>query len=290
MSALELHADVLTRLGGGDEVYVAEELKDRAAALTAVVASENEVSGDTSEERLKSLLVKTDAPAEELLAVLFPIVEYGSAASIAVIPRALVHVARSTSLARLQSGFRAAVGTLVIGRVVWAMTAHALQCNRLDAVAAAWRAVSEPRSGDEPAPPLLADPSIRHPDAYDRDARRGYESHRSWLAERELIRSRYPLLADELDDAFAEADFLLALRAEAVHSYGVYSHGFTRSTVARFRARLRDAEGRRGLSAVFSVALDELDATLSSAYASVRTNPHAWDRPPEELFTRKNAH
>jgi hypothetical protein len=101
--------------------------------------------------------------------------------------------------------------------------------------------VPPPRYGDESPTPLLADPSVRHADAFHRDAGKAYDNYRSWLAGRELVGAPYPLFAAELDDVFAEADFLLALRAEAAHRYDVYSHGFTAATVARFRGRFGGA-------------------------------------------------
>jgi hypothetical protein len=76
---------------------------------------------------------------------------------------------------------------------------------------------------------------------------------------RELVVARYPLFAAELDDAFAEADFLRALRAEAAHRYGAYSHGG--ATVARFRGRLGDGALRAGLASLFGVRVADLDAT-----------------------------
>lgn len=142
---------------------------------------------------------------------------------------------------------------------------------------------------DEAPTALLADPSVRHADAFDRDARKAYDDYRSWLAARELVSARYPLFAAELDDVFAEADFLLALRAEAAHRYGVYSHGFTAATVARFRGRLGDDRFRAELASLFAVGTAELEGTLAAAYGSVKTNPHRFDRPPTQLFPEKGA-
>lgn len=286
MSAVDLQAKILDRLGAGDDVFAAEASKEKAVAVaSALGAEEAEPKAPTADERVAALLAPVDEPAEELLAVVLPVVEYGGPRALDAIPRALLHIARQTSLGGRESGWRSAAGALVVGRLGWALTAYALHCGRLDGLCAAWRAIPPPRYEDETPTPVLADPSLRHADAFDRDAGKAYDDYRSWLAGRELVGARYPLFAAELDDVFAEADFLLALRAEAAHRYGVYSHGFTRATVARFRGRLGDGAFRAGLASLFGVA--ELEAALATAYESVKTNPHRFDRPPTQLFPEK---
>ena len=290
MSALDLQANVLDRLGAGDDVFAAEASKERAVTVaSALEAEEVEPKAASAEERMAALLAPVDAPAEELLAVILPVVEYGGPRALDAIPRTLLHIARQTSLVGRESGWRAAAGALVVGRLGWAVAAYALHCGRLDGLCAAWRAVLPSRYEDESPTPLLADPSVRHADAFDRDAGKAYDDYQSWLAGRELVGARYPLFAAELDDVFAEADFVLALRAEAAHRYGVYSHGFTAATVARFRGRLGDAAFRGGLASLFGVAVADLEATLATAYGSVKTNPHRFDRPPAQLFPEKGA-
>jgi hypothetical protein len=290
VSALDLQANVLDRLGAGDDVFAAEASKERAVAVaTALEAEEVEPKAASAEERLAALLAPVDSPAEELLAVVLPVVEYGGPRALDAIPRTLLHIARQTSVVGRESGWRAAAGALVVGRLGWAVAAYALHCARLDGLCAAWRAVPPPRYEDESPTPLLADPSLRHADAFDRDAGKAYDDYRSWLAGRELVGARYPLFAAELDDVFAEADFLLALRAEAAHRYGVYSHGFTAASVARFRGRLGDGALRAGLASLFGVPVADLEATLATAYGSVKTNPHRFDRPPAQLLPERGA-
>jgi len=284
MSTVDLHAEILDRLGRGDDVFAAEALKEKAVLVaTLLAATETEVTATTAEERTAAVLAPVDTPAEGLLAAVLPIVEYGGPRALDAIPRAFIHIARRTSLIGSERGWRAAAGVLVVGRLGWALATYALHCGRLDGLCAAWRAVTK-SSSEDASTSMFADPSLRHADAFDRHAGNTYEDYKSWLAGRELILARYPLLVAELDDVFAEADFLLALRAEAENSYGVYSHGFTHATVNRFRRRLADREFAAGLASLFSVAISELDATLADAYQSVKANRSGFEGPPARLF------
>lgn len=290
MSDIDLHSKALDRLGAGDDVFAAEALKENAVDVaTALGADEADPNPPTAEERVAALLAPVAEPAEKLLAVMLPVVEYGGPRALDAIPRALLHIGRQTSLVGRERGWRSAAGALIVGRLGWALTAYALHCGRLDGLCAAWRAVPPPRYEDETPTPLLADPSLRHADAFDRDAAKAYDDYQSWLAGRGLVGARYPLFVAELHEVFAEADFLLALRAEAAHRYGVYSHGFTRATVARFRGRLDHGAFRAGLASLFGVGVTELEATLATAYGSVKANPHRFDRPPSHLFPEKGA-
>ena len=285
MSALDVQSEILERLGAGDDIFAAEALKEKAVAVaTALGADEGSPSGTTAEERVEALLAPIDAPAEELLAVMLPVIEYGGLRVLDVIPRALLHIAQQTSLLGRESGWQLAAGTVVVGRLSWALAAYALHCGRLDGLGAAFRAIPPPYYEDTPSTPLLADPSLRHADAFGGDAGKTYDDYYSWLAKQELAEARYPLFAAELDNVFAEGDFLLALRAEALNRDGLYTHGFTRSTVARFRGRLNDGAFRASLASLFGVGLSELEETLAAAYGTLRTNPHRFERPPEQLF------
>lgn len=291
MTAVDLHDEIAERLGAGDDVVASETLKTKATAVIDELFAAGHPSfspRQPPDEVVAAVLTPVDAAAEEVLAVLLPIVEYGSTSSLNAIPQSLLHVARRTSLITREGGWRQIVGVLLVGRFAWALTAYALHCNRLEAVTAAWRAVPPPRHGDEVLAPLLADRSLRHVDIYDGHAGRAYSDYYSWLSGSELIQTRYPIFAAELEHLFPEADFLLALRAEGVHGSGLYSHGFTREVVARFRARLSDGDMRTSLSNLFGVSLNDLNATLARAYGTLKTDQNRWDQPPTELFPNES--
>jgi hypothetical protein len=282
---LELHTELLDRLGSGDDVFAAERLKETALALADGLAGlSSEGEGDTLEEQVRTILEPVDDHAEALLTVLLPTVEYGGPAAVDVLPRLLVHVARRTSLAGQQSSLPFLAATLVVGRLVWALAAYSLHCGRLGALTAAWRATLPSRYDEGVPTPLLGDSALRHPDVFTRHADKAYIDYREWLAGRQIIGERYPVFAEELEDVFAEADVWLALRSAAATQWDVYSHGLSSATVRRIRARSSDAREREELARFFAVPGAELARTLADAYARLRVDQRLWDRPPAHLF------
>lgn len=283
MNAVELNRAVLERLGSRDEIYAAEMLKDEAVAVAAAIAEGPPPAGlAVNPERLQALVKATDAPSERMLAVLFPVLEYGGPEAIEVIPRSLLHVARPTGAAGAEHHFPS-WAHIVVGRLVWSIATYALHCGRLKGLAAAWRAVPTPQYEGDKGLPLLADTTLRHPDALGTDAGAAYIDYQTWLAGRELM-NRYALLIAEVDDVFAEADFLLAMRTAVTRDRDVYSVGFTPMTVARFRGRLDSSSQRAELASLFGVTPGNLDETLARAYAHLKSDQRLWGRPPDQLF------
>jgi hypothetical protein len=275
---------ILERLGAGDDVFAAEALKEAAADLATVLEGmESPTRPPADKQEVNALLGPSEDPAERMLAVLFPIVEYGGNASVASIPRALRHMARKTSLMADSPRLRV-TGTLVLGRLIWALAAYAVSCGRLEGLAAAWGANADPRHEEELPAPLLAHPSLRHADVYGRSADKAYEDYRVWLSERSLLVKRYPLLLAELDVIFPEADVLLALLAASATRRAVYSHGLTAETVNRFRARVAQPQQRSQLATLFGVAENDLENILAEAYQRLETTPRHWESPPAYLF------
>lgn len=278
-----LAGKILDRLGAGDDVFAAEALKHAAEDLATVLATLDSPSRlPAEEEDVGRLTAPAQEPAERILAVLLPVIEYGGPASQAAIPRALRHLARKTGL-MANSPRSGVTGTLVLGRLVWAVTAYALSCERLDGLAAAWRATTDPRHEEDVPAPLLADSSLRHADMYGRSADKAYEDYLAWLSEQEIVAQRYPLLLAELDLVFPEADVLLALLTATTRGR-VYAHGLTAQTVMRFRGRAAQAHQRAQLAALFGVPDANLEVVLTSAYQSLETEPRHWEQPPEQLF------
>jgi hypothetical protein len=78
MTALELHAEVVERLGNGDDVFAAEKLNETAVRLADAFASLSaEGEGERLEEQAQAIVEPLDDDVETLLGVLLPVVEYG---------------------------------------------------------------------------------------------------------------------------------------------------------------------------------------------------------------------
>ena len=98
---------------------------------------------------------------------------------------------------------------------------------------------------------------------------------------------RYPLFAAELDEVFAEADFLLALLTSAAIRWEVYSQGLGSASVTRFRRRVADRRGRAQLAGLFGATEGQLDQTLADAHSRLRVDQRMWPRPPAQLFPER---
>lgn len=282
MSAVQKNAEALTSLGAGDVVSVIEDVKRTAHALAEEIDRE---SGGTPEERINELLERTCKPSEELLALVYPTIEYGDAQAIETIPRALLHVAGRTAAVVRETGPNRIGGVVVVGRLVWAIVAYAVHCGRFEVIADASRAsVIVPFSNNEAAP-LIGVGVLRYPDALGGNAGRSFEAYREWLQTLQLITERYPLLVAEFDHVFGEADVLLAM-VMARQRDRVYSLGLDTASAGRLARRLRDPKHRAALRVVFDSSKDELDDALERAYARLETDQHRWDRPPTKLFAQ----
>jgi hypothetical protein len=284
MTAAELNAEVLERLGARDEVQPLEALKRTAVECASVIAAGDEEAAQASDAAagLDAVLSASDEPNERLLAILFPIVEYGGSAALPAIPRSLLHIARETSMLRLEQTTSRRGGVVVVGRLIWASSAYALHCDRPHAIAAARRA-----SGRSPFENgfirILSSHHLRYPEALDGSARSSYAHYRDWLAGRELVREGYPMFNADVHGLVAEADLLLAL-CMASERNGVYSEGLERDTVERLRGRFLDATQRRELAELFGVEESELEATAEGLYAKLRRNEQRLESPPARLF------
>jgi hypothetical protein len=287
VSAADVNADVLEHLRRGDEVFVAEKLKECSETLATTLDKMRGLGfGSNPAYGMDEILEPADDQAEEFLAIVFPALEYGSSYVIDLLPRALVHIARPTPLADRPKG--SAFATLAVGRLAWAIAAFCVHTRRFDGLAALWSATRPPREGDFEAPSLLADPLLRVSDVFGTQGGPAFEDYRRWLEERPLI-ERYPLFAAELDDVFAEADFLLALRVAAARPKNVSSVGFTAKSVASFRGRLADPKQAAGVAQLFAATQGALKETLEAAYARLLSDPDAIEQPPEQLFPEKAA-
>jgi hypothetical protein len=277
VSVAELNREVLGQLAAGDVVSPHESAKKRVATLVALI----EVPYDgarTPGDLREDMLARWCAPSIELLAVLFPVVEYGDERAISVLSRCMLRIASATSLMSEERGWNRQCGVIALGRLVWAVTAYSLHCRRLDALAELSRVSIRLRHGSRPVEPLIGMRELRYPDALDRNAGNSYANYREWLLALDLVSEQYPLFARELEESFDEADLVLAIRA-AVEGGRAYSAAVDSKTVRRFADHALDPLCRPGLATTFRTSEDALNDTLEGAFALVETDQSRWDRP-----------
>lgn len=279
MSA-DVFAETLAELGRGDEIAVAERLKTAAIELASLLDGLPGDDRQLTDERVRELLDVTSDAGEAFLSVAFPVVEYGRAAAFEALPRALRHVTRVTAAARTDQTARRLAAVPAVGRLVWAVAAFALHCDRPGSLVALARArVAVPFSDD--VAPVIALISLRYPNALGGNAGHSFHNHHDWLAGLALL-ERYPLLQAELDLTFLEGDLLLAMYAGRFHQ-PVHSIGRERDTVRRLVARVDDVAQREALEQLFPGA-DELEARLEQAYAATEGDRNRFETAPSRLF------
>lgn len=280
MSA-DAHAEVLAELGQGDEIAVAERLKREAVDLAALL---RDLPGDDralTDERVVELLDGTNERTEAVLAIAFPVAEYGRETALAALPPALRHIAAATAAVRTDQTQRAIAAVPVVGRLVWATTAFALSCDRLDSLVALARARVQVPFSDE-VQPVVALTALRYPDALGGNAGNAFRNYDEWLHGRSLL-ERYPLFEGDLDAALLEADLLLAMESGRFRQR-IYARGHTRDTVRRLRARVSDPAQRAALDALFP-GPQTLEERLEAAYAAVEGDRNRFETGPQLLLS-----
>jgi len=287
-------ANVLGELGRGDEVAV-DERRERgrrrleplgdghlvAAAELATLVDELPDESRLTDEGVARVLDATSDAAEALLAVAFPVLEYGRGAAVDALPRALRHVALATSAARAEQTAPRIAAVAVVGRLVWALAAFALHCDRPQALVAVARARVTVPFTDGDVTPVMALTPLRYPDALGRDAGNSFRDYHDWLRGLALL-DRYPLFRDEFDVAFREGDLVIAMYAGRFRTR-VYATGRERDAVRRFAARVDVAAQRQGVDALF-YGDGELKARLEAAYAATEGGGNGFERGPDRLF------
>lgn len=283
MSASRLE-DILGELGRGDEIAVAERLKAEALALAALL---DDLPGDDEQltsERVQDLLAATSAAGESFLTVALPVIEYAERAALETLPRALRQATLATAAARNDHTARRVAAVPVIGRLVWALAAFALHCDRPAALVALARARIRVPFDDE-VQPVIALTALRYPDALRGNAGLAFADYRDWLSQLDVL-ERYPLLRAELEEALLEADLVLAMCTSRFRNR-IYSHGRARDTVRRFTARVDDAAQREALEQLFH-GDGELEMRLEKAYAATEGDRNRFERGPTALFSAED--
>ena len=273
--------EILGELGRDDEVAVAERLKASAGELAALLGDLPGDDGRLTEERVAELLDATSDACESFLTIAFPTIEYAQGAALVQLPRALRYVTRATAAGRTEHTARLVAAVLAVGRLVWALSAFALHCERPQALVALATARVDVPFADETLP-VIALNSLRYPEALDNSAGNSFRSYYEWLAGLGLL-DCYPLFHHDLDGAFLEADLVLAMYAGQFRD-GVYSRGHESPTVRRFVARVADDTQRGSLEQLFR-GDGPLEERLQRAYSAVRGDQHRFNAGPPRLFS-----
>lgn len=281
MSAVELNEEVLGQLAAANVVGPQETAKKRVATLVALIEEPYDGSRTTNDLR-EEMLERWNKPCVELLAVFFPVVEYGDKRALNVLSRCMLRIAAATSLSSEERGWNRQCGVIALGRVIWAVTAYSLHCRRLEALAELSRvSVRSPR-GARHVEPLIGLQGLRYPEALDGNAGTSYANYRDWLLGLDFVTERYELFASEREERFDEADLVLAMRA-ALEGGRAYCAARDTKTARGLADHALDPLCRPGLAITFRTSEADLNETLETAFARVETDQHRWDRP-QSLF------
>jgi len=276
--------EILDELGRADEVAVAERLKASACDLAALLADLPGDDGALNRERVADLLDASSEACESFLTVALPTVEYAEHAAFTQLPQAVRHITRATAAANTEQTARRVAAVPAVGRVVWALTAYALHCDRPGAIGTLASARVEIPFRDEfvPVPALI---SLRYPDALEGNAGHAFDTYLQWLVGLQLL-ERYPLFGSDIEAALLEADLVLAMFAAQYYAGGeIYSRGHDKHTVRRFAARVEDERQREPLTELFR-GEGTLEDRLERAYSAVHGDRRRFDTGPATLFQR----
>lgn len=158
---------------------------------------------------------------------------------------------------------------VLLHHLIWTTAACALANDRIEVVPRLARIqVATPYREESTVFALTA---LRYPDAFNREADRGYEDCRQWLLGLGF-RERLAAWQRDIDAeaSLAEADLLAALvfarTADHAYSHVARSSG---TPERRLRERLQDPDGRRELSRLFEVEPDRLTNLVGELYDRV---------------------
>ena len=292
MTAEEVHSDALEFLAAGRSLRVVESAKTEAVSLAGFLerAEETPVTSARYRERLDALLTEAEDRSTRLLAVAFALVEHAPTPSLQVLPRVFEHLARVSSLVQLNAGFYEHGADVVIGRLVWPLTAFALHCRRLEAIVAMHRATVDSPYSDMPMT-LITHPNLRHSTLLERSGGQTYRYYEDWMAQGALIERAHPLFAPVSRRLLAEADVLLALLTVRDLERKTYSHALDRGPAVSLARRFADPAQRRALCRLFRADDDAIKNAAEQAYARLTHDNDLYRHvaPPPSLFSEGSA-
>lgn len=258
--AVETYRRTLDQLATGDTVHPVEELREAMVRLAeCVVSPAPPADADDPLAGCKDAI-------EKVLAIAFPLVDHADDhGRAALISEIRAFAAEAGVVEAPQGGIRA---KLALHHLTWAITAHALACDRL-ALVGQLGAVILPSRYAEADETVFESADLRHSDAFSRGADQTYTHAHALLAAPPLRASIPRLRRDEdLDGALAEAELIAALCFARAHPDRSYCHVIGRGGTAerRVRAHLATVEGRDMFTALIGGKPAELSANLNELY------------------------
>lgn len=276
----EVRPEILAELGRGDQIAVAERVKAEGVTLTTLL---DDLPGDDRQltpERVQELLAATSPACESFMAVGLPVVEYGEGVALEALSPALRRATLKTRAGSTDQTARRVAAVPAIGRLVWALAAFALHCDRPAVLASLARERIQVPFYDD-VEPVIALTALRHPDALEHNAGIAFRDYSEWLSQLDLL-DQYPLFRDELEMALLEADLFLAMYASHFRDR-IYSSGRMTDVARRFAARVNDVRQRPALEELFP-GEGTLEERLERAYAATEGDRNRFDRGPGRLF------
>jgi hypothetical protein len=200
--SVEIRREILAELGRGDEIAVAERLKAEAVTLTTLL---DDLPGDDRQltaERVQEVLAATSPACESFLEVALPIVEYGKGVALEALPPALRRATLRTRAGSTDQTARRVASVPAIGRLIWALAAFALHCDRPAVLVALGRERIQVPFYDD-VEPVLSLTALRHPDALERNAGLAFRDYSEWLSH--LVTRRVSGLSGGVGDGSARS-------------------------------------------------------------------------------------
>lgn len=271
MSTAETYRETLEILARGEEIKVVEALKERASALLVSFEAAMIALGEDPNSRELQVIQKhiatQDLSAEELLAVAFPVVEYGSARAVRALSK-LLSLLTERVLGRSDRINEQPLPDVVIGELWFALATYAIARDNVEAIIALGGAPITRRHGAAKAGSFGTDSDLRYQPAFGGNASMTLQHYREWLAERAFLREVQLFEPAAEPGPFFECDFFFALYA-AVRERALFSNGISTDTAWRAAARFRSPDSER-LLAFFGLSPEGFEERLEAAYQEVR--------------------
>lgn len=281
--------ELLDALGRDDEIAARETLAAAVQALLTkfdALAPEMQQSHVRTAEQRDNAVARADVEVEHLVVVVGALVQYGSAAALADVARALQHVADASAWEGDHTDLSGLVRVL-LARLLWGITTLALFLDRAEMLPLLNRVALPSRYGSSSA--AVEDTSLRYAAFYEGSAGKTYAALFEWFKGLNAL-GDFPLLTlrGGLEQAFAEADLVLGLRLLAERERDVYCEGAAlggRPAEQRLVRRLADPAQASSLAAFYGVAVGQLSDVLDERYKKVAAKG-PWGRGNGSLFVQ----
>ena len=222
-----------------------------------------------TEERRDSCLAQQDAANERFLAVALPLMEYGSTVAADAVARSM-RAFSERSIADYWLINTNWIGSVVIGRLGWALASYSLDCARFGRFVRISTISLTRNIGVPSVVNLGVDTLLRYQPSFGTFSTQTLGHYRDWIASLPLTGSRLYLFAPGSPSGpFSEADLILAMLATMANRRALNTVGLHREVVQRFAARLGVHDQRALMTRLFGVDDANLNATLEDLYQAL---------------------